>query len=723
MSNWFLHPAFLWLAPLVSLPIIIHLLNRLRYRRVRWAAIQFLLTTERRAVRRARLRQILLMLLRMALLAAALLALAQPIFRGGLAVLLGGSSQTAVVLDASASMSAAGSGGSAFERGKQLVAATLEGLPRSAPATGGVFSRRYDSPFRQPLQDREAVIAVVNDAPLTGGTSNVPRALRDAAESLGRGGGGGTIWLLTDLQASGWRADDPGEWEQVRDALKKADNPQLVITDLSPGVNKNLTISDIKLSPSVLIEGDEPKLTATVHFRGESGGAVANVGLFLDGRRIDSRAHQFAEPGKADVVFRLPALASGSHAGRLELSPDAMPGDDVYHFVLRTAAQIPVLAVDGAPSSIPFEGAADFVTLALQPPESRAGERSDYTVKEIAAQELPGANLSGFAAVVLADLPPQSDETTKALRDYAEAGGLLIVFPGKRTDVTAWNATKFPGIPIQAVVEPESGKRFKLGAVAQTSPIVASLPAEGLDQVLVQRLFRLDPTGLTAQVLIHTEGGEPFLVRLQVGKGRAYVFAVSAQADYSNLPFRPPFLLVLHRAIESHLVDAAAPLSLPVFAELRLSLPPAAHQMILPDGKAVPVMQSAEGDPLFDQTTLAGVYRLVAGDAPPADPTSAPPIAALNVPAAESELDRIEPAAIHTLLPGASISFLRGDGRAESFGERGAATTAASSFPLAVLAMVFLLGEVLLAWSMGRATVAGREQAMAAVAESPKAAA
>ena len=53
----FLHPEFLWLAPLLAVPILIHLLNRVRYRRMRWAAIEFLLQTERRAVRRARLRQ------------------------------------------------------------------------------------------------------------------------------------------------------------------------------------------------------------------------------------------------------------------------------------------------------------------------------------------------------------------------------------------------------------------------------------------------------------------------------------------------------------------------------------------------------------------------------------------------------------------------------------------------------------------------------------------
>lgn len=114
----FLHPEFLYLAPLLAVPILIHLLNRIRYRRVRWAAIDFLLTTERRSVRRARLRQILLMALRTLLLAAALGVLLQPIFGGTLAGLLGGSSQVAVLVDASASMAATDASGEAFDTAK-----------------------------------------------------------------------------------------------------------------------------------------------------------------------------------------------------------------------------------------------------------------------------------------------------------------------------------------------------------------------------------------------------------------------------------------------------------------------------------------------------------------------------------------------------------------------------------------------------------------------------
>ncbi|NQT54234.1 BatA domain-containing protein, partial [bacterium] len=580
MHRYFLHPEYLWLAPLVALPIIIHLLNRIRYRRVRWAAIEFLLTTERRAVRRARLQQLLLMALRMLLLAAALGALLQPRFRGTLATLLGGSRQVAVLLDASASMSATGAGGSAFERGKRVAAETLRGLPRAARATSGAFARSYRSPFRQPLQDRDAVVSVLEDARRTGGRCDVPRALRAAAESLERGGGGGTLWLLTDLQASGWRADQPGEWEQAREALARAGKPQVVITDLSPHVESNLSIADVRVSPAVLVAGDAPKLTATVELRGAADtGAVANVGLFLEGRRIDARSHEFREPGKADVVFRLPPLKTGVTAGHLQLNTDALPADDRFHFLLRTAPELPVLLVDGAPSSTSLDGAVDFVAMALRPPEGGPAGRSVLSTKTIRAGELSGTELAGQVAVVLADVPRLEPEALERLRGYVAAGGLLIVFPGAHTDVAAWNDAKLPDLPIKTSVLASEGKRIRLGAVQPTSPIVATLPAEGLDRVLISRLFRFDTAGRPADVLIHTASGDPFLVRLQAGRGKVYVFAVSAQADFSTLPFTPPFLLTLHRAMDSHLVGASAPLARPVFSELKLSLPPGTHQL------------------------------------------------------------------------------------------------------------------------------------------------
>src|SRR2546423_11462289 len=54
-------------AALVSSPIVIHLINRLRYRRVRWAAMEFLLKSQKRNRRRLIIEQLILLLLRIML--------------------------------------------------------------------------------------------------------------------------------------------------------------------------------------------------------------------------------------------------------------------------------------------------------------------------------------------------------------------------------------------------------------------------------------------------------------------------------------------------------------------------------------------------------------------------------------------------------------------------------------------------------------------------------
>ena len=65
LSQFFLNPAFfLPGAALVLLPILIHILSRLRYRTVRFAAMEFLLASEELNRRRLILEQLLQLLLR-----------------------------------------------------------------------------------------------------------------------------------------------------------------------------------------------------------------------------------------------------------------------------------------------------------------------------------------------------------------------------------------------------------------------------------------------------------------------------------------------------------------------------------------------------------------------------------------------------------------------------------------------------------------------------------
>src|SRR5438477_12941026 len=70
MLEIFANPGFLAVAGvLISAPIIIHLINRMRFKRIRWAAMEFLLKAQKRMRRRLIIEQLLLLFLRCLLVA------------------------------------------------------------------------------------------------------------------------------------------------------------------------------------------------------------------------------------------------------------------------------------------------------------------------------------------------------------------------------------------------------------------------------------------------------------------------------------------------------------------------------------------------------------------------------------------------------------------------------------------------------------------------------
>src|SRR5207249_12189294 len=78
MYELFLNPANMVIGgALISSPIIIHLINRMRFQRVRWAAMEFLLKSQKRNRRRLIIKQLILLALRILLVHLAGLLLAR----------------------------------------------------------------------------------------------------------------------------------------------------------------------------------------------------------------------------------------------------------------------------------------------------------------------------------------------------------------------------------------------------------------------------------------------------------------------------------------------------------------------------------------------------------------------------------------------------------------------------------------------------------------------
>ena len=102
--------------------MLIHLINMMRHRRVQWAAMEFLLVSQKKHRTWIMLKQLLLLLLRMAAVAAVVLMVAQPRLQNQLGNLLGGTrTHHIVLLDDSFSMSDRWADTDAFSEAKKVV--------------------------------------------------------------------------------------------------------------------------------------------------------------------------------------------------------------------------------------------------------------------------------------------------------------------------------------------------------------------------------------------------------------------------------------------------------------------------------------------------------------------------------------------------------------------------------------------------------------------------
>src|SRR5665213_4375816 len=119
----FLQPFLLWGLPLVLLPLIIHLLNRLRHRSHAWAAMRFLVAATRSSVSNTKLRQFLILLCRALAVAMLVLFLARPLAGGWLGWALSPAPDAIIILlDRSASMETHSGGISRRKQALKLLA-------------------------------------------------------------------------------------------------------------------------------------------------------------------------------------------------------------------------------------------------------------------------------------------------------------------------------------------------------------------------------------------------------------------------------------------------------------------------------------------------------------------------------------------------------------------------------------------------------------------------
>jgi hypothetical protein len=522
----FLQPFVLWGLPLLLLPVIIHLLNRLRHRSHPWAAMRFLLAATRSSVSNTKLRQLLILLCRMAAVAALCLFLARPLAGGWMGWAVSSAPDAIVILlDRSASMEIQTGGVSKRETGLRLLSEAAREYEESSHLV------LIDSATLVPEESGRATNLL--RLPATGPTdtaADLPAMLRAAFNWLIENrAGAAEIWIASDAQRGNWHPEDP-RWKDIAaqlGSLSQKVRARLLLLSQTPDANASISLQEVARRD----QGGKSELQFVLDLqRNRPAAAPIPVTLTLDG-----------VPTQTPVAFEGQSLRwrrrvdLGTHAaggwGSFALPADANARDNTAYFVYGAETAARGLVVSRSPET------ARFLQLAAA---SSAGQPAAL----LAPVEFPAANLDGCSLLLWQDALPDGESAAR-VQSFVSEGGVAVFFPPGRAD-----AGQFDTLGWGAVEVAEAPGGFHVlrwnedeGPLARTDERI-SLP---LGQTAFARRQLI--AGQT-NVLAAFEDGAALLARQTAGRGEIYFCASLPADDWSSLADGPVLVPMLQRLLQ-----------------------------------------------------------------------------------------------------------------------------------------------------------------------------
>jgi hypothetical protein len=448
----FLYTSLLTLGlPLLAAPLIIHLINLRRHRRIEWGAMQFLLESQKRNKKWILLKQLLLLLLRTAAIALVVLMLAGPSIRSSWASLFGsGVTHHLVLLDDSYSMGDAWDETTALEEAKRVVIrvldqargrserqlVTLVRFSEAKSLAAGAASAFDRVPLdAQTLTNLERFLAKLQPSESDAG----PVEALQAANRLPEPQAGETriAYLITDFRRRQWAAE--AQLRQLVSRLRERSSKLLLVQSVYDQ-RPNLAITHLAPESGIRAAGVETWMNVTVANYGDQTAGNVTVSLEQDGARLPAVVIDSIPAGEeATRRFRVTFPAAGAHQLQAQLESDAVLTDNQRYFAATIPASFPVLVIDGSPA-----GDDGFYFRNALSPGGRnlAGWTPQVEPASFLRQH---ERLAEFAVIVLLDVPRLDDPEVAALEEYVTSGGGLAVFLGPEVIKSFYNDRLYAG--------------------------------------------------------------------------------------------------------------------------------------------------------------------------------------------------------------------------------------------------------------------------------------
>jgi hypothetical protein len=546
----FLNGFFLVALGTMALPVIIHILNRRRLRKVRFSSLEFIDEINKKRMSKINIRRWIVLLLRTLAVAFLVLAFARPTIRSNASLFLPGAAPKHVIvcLDVSYSMGAEEEKGTVFHEAQAVAKLVIDECGKNDIVNVVPFSTRAEAFFEAGTRNKQTAKRAVDDIEVTAGVTSIAAAI-EAAADLARSQEIATaeIYVVSDFR----EASDSVLSHEL------PENARLVLVPVTTESIDNVSIDRVFMPRKLIRPGEAVRIGVAVTNHSRTQPAEFPLELTLGGKRKAEKLVNLSPASSATIPFVVSMAERGTFRGVVSKNHDRLAIDDDRFLVLEVSQQIPVTLIRGkvrADGSSAAPAGYFYVEKALNPRESSEGE---FAVEVVDQTAMAVANLPDKGVVVWTDPVGSDPRRLDLVKRFVHGGGALLVFLGSDPR-GAWRDPAFLRyLGVDRATTRETAEGERLESFAGEHPIFALFNEEELTLLSESRLAkRVAAVGVRVDsVLAAFDGGGPAVWESRRGEGRIVTVAASPDLTNGNLPLSPMFLPFVHACV-SYLASA-----------------------------------------------------------------------------------------------------------------------------------------------------------------------
>jgi len=523
----FINLSILSLLFAVSLPVLIHLFNKQKKRKVQFSSIRFLKILEKQKLRKVRIYEILLILIRSLILLFLIFAFARPTLTSRSLFKEGNARSTAVVLlDDNINMRRYDQNGNRFNRAKDILLRLLKEFNDQDQ----IFIIQTSNP--QTILKSPVELDKLSAKYSFGGwdfSFRLARQLMEEHPNFNK-----EIYIISDFQYK-----DPG----FSEFLDSFSDTRVFLLNVGEQTINNAGIDTLIISNQIFEPNLPVKLEVRLRRSPDSDLSNTEMHLFVDGQRVFHQNINF--DGLDEQITQMSFLPhhTGILNGYAEISDDDLLADNKYYFTLAIPEEIKLLFVDDSPSP--------FIHAALQ----SLSENTNITFTMENYSTWTRQSFQQFDLIWLANFPVIPGQISQRLGNFLKSGRSIIIMPGSRTVPADYN---------NFLTALNSKIRIHELHQTQTKDDFFSLKKPDLNHPLFRALFRSDDPqiikpkfyryfGMTGSMqidfLLAFQNGKPYLLEDNLGRGSLFLFAGYVDDHWTDLQYRGLFIPLLSRLI------------------------------------------------------------------------------------------------------------------------------------------------------------------------------